>query len=138
MVFCHNSIHSIFKSQSMPDKDSTSSPDVQATPTSISSFDGMKSEDEEEEQPVADRQEEEVEDEEVDEAELEAFLDGQLAERHPFLQQEGCRRGIAMDSQEHNSFSVSKAEDALQTCKFHVKGSVHTNDKNIFFSISGI
>ncbi|XP_026227137.1 rho guanine nucleotide exchange factor 12 isoform X2 [Anabas testudineus] len=99
------------------DKDSTSSPDIQTTPTSINSFDGMKSEDEEEEPPVAEKQEEEVEEEEVDEAELEAFLDGQLAERHPFLQQEGSRRGIAIDSQEHNSFSIpaSKAEDALQT-----------------------
>lgn len=93
----------------------------------------MKSEDEEEEPPVTDIQEEEVEDEEVDEAELEAFLDGQLAERHPFLQQEGSRRGIAIDSQEHNSFSVCKAEDALRTCKFHVKGSVHTNYKKTFF-----
>uniref|UniRef100_A0A7N5ZSN9 Rho guanine nucleotide exchange factor (GEF) 12b n=1 Tax=Anabas testudineus TaxID=64144 RepID=A0A7N5ZSN9_ANATE len=97
---------------------------IQTTPTSINSFDGMKSEDEEEEPPVAEKQEEEVEEEEVDEAELEAFLDGQLAERHPFLQQEGSRRGIAIDSQEHNSFSIpaSKAEDALQTCKFQVKG----------------
>uniref|UniRef100_A0A7N6AQY8 Rho guanine nucleotide exchange factor (GEF) 12a n=1 Tax=Anabas testudineus TaxID=64144 RepID=A0A7N6AQY8_ANATE len=101
----------------------------------INSFDGMKSEDEEEEPPVAEKQEEEVEEEEVDEAELEAFLDGQLAERHPFLQQEGSRRGIAIDSQEHNSFSIpaSKAEDALQTCKFQVKGSVHTKSKKTSF-----
>lgn len=90
----------------------------------------MKSEDEEEDAPVADRQEEEV-----DEAELEAFLDGQLAERHPFLQQEGSRRGIAIDSQQHNSLNISKAEDALQTCKFHVKGSVHTNYKKTCFCL---
>ncbi|XP_029029204.1 rho guanine nucleotide exchange factor 12 isoform X2 [Betta splendens] len=92
-------------------KDAPPSPDIQHAPSSISSFDGMKSEDEEEEPTEA-----ELEDEEVDEAELEAFLDGQLAERHPFLQQEGSRRGIAIDSQEHNAFSVpsSKAEDALR------------------------
>uniref|UniRef100_A0A665U8Y5 Rho guanine nucleotide exchange factor (GEF) 12b n=1 Tax=Echeneis naucrates TaxID=173247 RepID=A0A665U8Y5_ECHNA len=85
----------------------------------INPFDGMKSEDEEEELAVADRQEEEEEDEEVDEAELEAFLDGQLADRLPFLQQEGSRRGIAIEDQEHSAFGVtsSKAEDALQTCK---------------------
>lgn len=79
----------------------------------------MKSEDEEEELAEADTQEE-LEDEEVDEAELEAFLDGQLAERHPFLQQEGSRRGIAIDSQEHNAFAIpsSKAEDALRICAF--------------------
>lgn len=87
----------------------------------------MKSEDEEEELAAADRQDdEEVEDEEVDEAELEAFLDGQLADM-PFLQQEGSRQGIALENQEHNTFSIpsSKAEDALRTCKFHHKRSVH-------------
>ncbi|XP_071362686.1 rho guanine nucleotide exchange factor 12 isoform X2 [Trachinotus anak] len=99
------------------DKDATSTPDIQAPLATINPFDGMKSEDEEEELPVADRREEEEEDEEVDEAELEAFLDGQLAERLPFLQQEGSRQGIAIENQEHSAFGVasSKAEDALQT-----------------------
>uniref|UniRef100_A0A665U8X0 Rho guanine nucleotide exchange factor (GEF) 12b n=1 Tax=Echeneis naucrates TaxID=173247 RepID=A0A665U8X0_ECHNA len=103
----------------IPDKDATSCPDIQTPLASINPFDGMKSEDEEEELAVADRQEEEEEDEEVDEAELEAFLDGQLADRLPFLQQEGSRRGIAIEDQEHSAFGVtsSKAEDALQTCK---------------------
>ena len=89
----------------------------------------MKSEDEEEELAAADRREEEEEDEEVDEAELEAFLDGQLAERLPFLQQEGSRQGIAIENQEHGAFCLpnSKAEDALRTCKFHVKGTGHQN-----------
>uniref|UniRef100_A0A4W6D4Y4 Rho guanine nucleotide exchange factor (GEF) 12a n=1 Tax=Lates calcarifer TaxID=8187 RepID=A0A4W6D4Y4_LATCA len=116
-----------FKSQFIPDKDVTSSPDTPAPPASINPFDGMKSEDEEEELAAADRQDdEEVEDEEVDEAELEAFLDGQLADM-PFLQQEGSRQGIALENQEHNTFSIpsSKAEDALRTCKFHLKRSVH-------------
>uniref|UniRef100_A0A8D3CYK6 Rho guanine nucleotide exchange factor 12 n=1 Tax=Scophthalmus maximus TaxID=52904 RepID=A0A8D3CYK6_SCOMX len=88
--------------------------------------------DEEEELVVADRreeeeeEEEEEEDEELNEAELEAFLDGQLADRLPFLQQEGSRQGLAVENQEHSAFvaASSKAEDALRTCKFHVKGSV--------------
>ncbi|XP_067347892.1 rho guanine nucleotide exchange factor 12 isoform X2 [Channa argus] len=107
----------IFKSQCIPDKDATSSPDIQATPTCINPFDGMKSEDEEEELTRVDRHVEEVEDEEVDEAELEAFLDGQLADSHPFLQQEGSRQGIAIENQEPHAFSIpcSKAEDALRT-----------------------
>ncbi|GAA6233517.1 rho guanine nucleotide exchange factor 12-like [Lates japonicus] len=99
------------------DKDATSSPDTPAPPASINAFDGMKSEDEEEELAAADRQDdEEVEDEEVDEAELEAFLDGQLADI-PFLQQEGSRQGIAIENQEHSTFGIpsSKAEDALRT-----------------------
>ncbi|KAM7373986.1 hypothetical protein PAMP_006666 [Pampus punctatissimus] len=88
--------------------------DIQAPPTSLNPFDGMKSEDEEEEQAEADRQEER--DDEVDEEELEAFLDGQLADRLPFLQ-EGSRQGIAFENQEHNAFGIpaSKAEDALRT-----------------------
>uniref|UniRef100_A0A8D3DQ13 Rho guanine nucleotide exchange factor 12 n=1 Tax=Scophthalmus maximus TaxID=52904 RepID=A0A8D3DQ13_SCOMX len=71
-------------------------------------------------------EEEEEEDEELNEAELEAFLDGQLADRLPFLQQEGSRQGLAVENQEHSAFvaASSKAEDALRTCKFHVKGSV--------------
>ncbi|KAE8287659.1 Rho guanine nucleotide exchange factor 12 Leukemia-associated RhoGEF [Larimichthys crocea] len=129
------------------DKDATSSPDVQA-PASMNPFDGMKSEDEEEELAVGDRQEEEElavgdrqeeeelavgdrqeeeelavgdrqeeeDDEEVDEAELEAFLDGQLADRMPFLQ-EGSRQGIALENQDHDTFSLptSKGEEALRT-----------------------
>ena len=74
----------------------------------------MKSEDEEEELAVAGRP---VEDEEeVDEAELEAFLDGQLADR---LLQEGSRQGIALENEEHTVFDIpsSKAEEALRTCK---------------------
>ncbi|TKS83195.1 Rho guanine nucleotide exchange factor 12 [Collichthys lucidus] len=141
------------------DKDATSSPDVQA-PASMNPFDGMKSEDEEEELAVGDRQEEEElavgdrqeeeelavgdrqeeeelavgdrqeeeelavgdrqeeedDDEEVDEAELEAFLDGQLADRMPFLQ-EGSRQGIALENQDQDTFSLptSKGEEALRT-----------------------
>ncbi|XP_019130350.2 rho guanine nucleotide exchange factor 12 isoform X2 [Larimichthys crocea] len=107
------------------DKDATSSPDVQA-PASMNPFDGMKSEDEEDELAVGDRQEEEElavgdrqeeeDDEEVDEAELEAFLDGQLADRMPFLQ-EGSRQGIALENQDHDTFSLptSKGEEALRT-----------------------
>ncbi|XP_044077360.1 rho guanine nucleotide exchange factor 12-like isoform X2 [Siniperca chuatsi] len=97
------------------DKDAASSPDIQAPP-SMNPFDGVKSEDEEEELAVADRQEEEEDDEEVDEAELEAFLDGQLADRLPFLQ-EGSRQGIAIENQEHNAFDIpsSKGEEALRT-----------------------
>ncbi|XP_040006687.1 rho guanine nucleotide exchange factor 12-like isoform X2 [Xiphias gladius] len=99
------------------DKDATSSPEIQTPPANINPFDGMKSEDEEEELAVADRREEEEEDEEVDEAELEAFLDGQLADRLPFLQQEGSRQGIAIENQEPSAFGIpsSKAEDALRT-----------------------
>ncbi|XP_076606817.1 rho guanine nucleotide exchange factor 12 isoform X2 [Chaetodon auriga] len=97
------------------DKDAASSPDIQAPP-SMNPFDGMKSEDEEEELAMADRQEEEEDDEEVDEAELEAFLDGQLADRLPFLQ-EGSRQGIAIRNQEHAVFTIpsSKGEEALRT-----------------------
>ncbi|XP_045895461.1 rho guanine nucleotide exchange factor 12-like [Micropterus dolomieu] len=111
------SIHS----SGIQDKDATSSPDIQSPP-SMNPFDDMKSEDEEEELAIADRQEEEEEeeedeeDEEVDEAELEAFLDGQLADRLPFLQ-EGSRQGIALENQEHNAFVLpsSKGEEALRT-----------------------
>lgn len=76
------------------------SADIQA-PTGVNPFDGLKSEDEEEELAVAERREEE-EDEEVDEAELEAFLDGQL---------------VDIENEEHNPFtaSSSKAEEALKT-----------------------
>ncbi|KAM4726960.1 rho guanine nucleotide exchange factor 12 [Anableps anableps] len=83
------------------DKDAPCSP--------ISPFDGLKSEDEEEELAAAVRQEEE----EVDEAELEAFLDGQLADR---LLQEGSRQGIAVAVEDMEStFPSSKAEEALRT-----------------------
>ncbi|CAK6964561.1 LOW QUALITY PROTEIN: rho guanine nucleotide exchange factor 12 [Scomber scombrus] len=103
------SVHS-----SVPDIDVASSPDIQAPPTSLNPFDGMKSDDEEEELAVADRPEEELD--EVDEKELEAFLDGQLENRLSLLQ-EGSRQGIAFENQEHNAFGLptSKAEDALRT-----------------------
>ncbi|XP_041864147.1 rho guanine nucleotide exchange factor 12-like [Melanotaenia boesemani] len=93
-----------------PDKDAFSSPDL---PPPINPFDGLKSEDEEEELAVAGRRVED-EEEEVDEAELEAFLDGQLADR---LLQEGSRQGIALKDEDHAVFDIplSKAEEALQT-----------------------
>ncbi|MEQ2284254.1 hypothetical protein AMECASPLE_019716, partial [Ameca splendens] len=92
------------------DKDAPCSPDIQA-PTNP--FDALKSEDEEEELADAVRQEEEEEVEEVDEAELEAFLDGQLAER---LLQEGSRQGIAVAVEDMElTFPSSKAEEALRT-----------------------
>lgn len=76
-------------------------PDIPA-PAGINPFDGLKSEDEEEELAEGSRQEEEEDEEEVDEAELEAFLDGQLVE---------------MENEEHDSFTApsSKAEEALKT-----------------------
>ncbi|XP_015243368.1 PREDICTED: rho guanine nucleotide exchange factor 12-like [Cyprinodon variegatus] len=88
------------------DKDALCSPDIQ---TSTNPFDCVKSEDEEEELADAVRQEEE--EEEVDEAELEAFLDGQLADR---LLQEGSRHGIAVEDMDL-TFPSSKAEEALRT-----------------------
>uniref|UniRef100_A0A672ZFG3 Rho guanine nucleotide exchange factor (GEF) 12b n=1 Tax=Sphaeramia orbicularis TaxID=375764 RepID=A0A672ZFG3_9TELE len=93
-------------------------PDAQA-PANTNPFDGMKSEDEEEELALADRQEEEEEDGEVDEAELEAFLDGQLADR---LQEESQQ-----ENQQQNSLSIpsSKAEEALRTCEFTTRVSKH-------------
>ncbi|XP_061818723.2 rho guanine nucleotide exchange factor 12 isoform X1 [Nerophis lumbriciformis] len=103
--------------------DPSESSDIQAAPTTPSGpFDGTKSEDEEEaeveaEEPsAAERREEEEEDGEVDEEELEAFLDGQLGDRLPFLQ-EGCRQGIAIESGEGEMFvsQPSKAEEALRT-----------------------
>ncbi|XP_060941809.1 rho guanine nucleotide exchange factor 12 isoform X2 [Limanda limanda] len=130
------------------EKDANSSPETQAPPANIGPFNGLKSEDEEEELATADRQEEEEElaaadpqeeeelaaadpqeeeelaaadpqeeeeeDEELDEAELEAFLDGQLADR---LHQEGSRQGIAIENLEEDEFGAppSKAEDALRT-----------------------
>ncbi|XP_034745196.1 rho guanine nucleotide exchange factor 12-like isoform X3 [Etheostoma cragini] len=91
------------------------SSDIQAPP-SMNPFDGMKSEDEEEEMVVANRQEGVEDDEEVDEAELEAFLDGQLADGLPFLE-DGSHQGITVNNQEQNtsSLSCSKGEDALRT-----------------------
>ncbi|XP_024119708.1 rho guanine nucleotide exchange factor 12 isoform X1 [Oryzias melastigma] len=121
---------------STSDKEASLSLDVQAP---VNPFDCLKSEDEEEELTAADRQEEEdlivaerqeeeelsamerreeeeEEIEEVDEAELEAFLNGQLAER--LLQESaGSRQGIAIQSEESMEFSfpTSKAEEALHT-----------------------
>ncbi|XP_017284671.1 rho guanine nucleotide exchange factor 12 [Kryptolebias marmoratus] len=90
------------------DKDAPSSPGDQPPPNP---FDGLKSEDEEEELAVADRPEEE-EEEGVDEAELEAFLDDQLAVQ---LLQDGSSPGAA-DEHDHVEFnSSSKAEEALRT-----------------------
>lgn len=79
-------------------------------------FEGMKSEDEEEDLALTDRRGEE---EEVDEEELQAFLDGELGNRLPFLQDDSCQ-GIVAENQENNPFSIpsSKAEDALRTRKF--------------------
>lgn len=107
------------KSQRIPEKDAASSPDVRAPP-SMNPFDGLKSEDEEEEQVVADSQEEEEEDQEVDEAELEAFLDGQLEDSL----QDGSSQ--ITENQEHGTFSIpsSKGEEALRTCKFHLINSL--------------
>ncbi|XP_041657068.1 rho guanine nucleotide exchange factor 12 [Cheilinus undulatus] len=102
----------------IPDKDGASTPDIQ--PSSTNPFDGMKSEDEEEEPASSDRREEDVEeeeaDEEIDEAELEAFLDGQLAEGLPFLE-EASPQGVATENQEHNALDLpsSKGEEALRT-----------------------
>ncbi|XP_032433116.1 rho guanine nucleotide exchange factor 12 isoform X4 [Xiphophorus hellerii] len=92
------------------DKDAPCSPDIQSP---INPFDGLKSEDEEEELAAIVRQEEDGEEEEVDEAELEAFLDGQLTDR---LLQEGSRQGIALPAEDMESnFPSSKAEEALRT-----------------------
>ncbi|XP_076017371.1 rho guanine nucleotide exchange factor 12 isoform X2 [Genypterus blacodes] len=97
------------------DKDATFSPELQPAPSSLNPFEGMKSEDEEEDLALTDRRDEE-EEEEVDEVELQAFLDGELGNRLPFLQ-DGLCQGIAAENQENNSFSIppSKAEDALRT-----------------------
>lgn len=100
---------------SISDKVAASTSDIQDPPESLNPFDGLRSEDEEEELPMTDRQEEEEQNGEVDEVELEAFLDGQLAER---LLQEGSRLGIALENEEeHNAFVMpcSKAEEALKT-----------------------
>lgn len=79
-------------------------------------FDGLKSEDEEEEPvmvSIPEAAEEEEGDEEVDEAELEAFLDGQLADGLTFLQDQE-------QNPEPNPFFElpSKGEEALRTCRF--------------------
>uniref|UniRef100_A0A3Q1H0S3 Rho guanine nucleotide exchange factor 12-like n=1 Tax=Acanthochromis polyacanthus TaxID=80966 RepID=A0A3Q1H0S3_9TELE len=98
--------------------DTTSCSDIQAPAASLNPFDSLKSEDEEEELAATDRPGEDEEDEEVDEAELEAFLDGQLADR---LLQEGSRQGIAIENEELNAFGLpSKAEDALRTRNCHI------------------
>ncbi|XP_037543171.1 rho guanine nucleotide exchange factor 12 [Nematolebias whitei] len=99
------------ESVSSSDKDAPSSPGIQPP---LNPFDGLKSEDEEEELAVADRpEEEEEEEEEVDEAELEAFLDGHLADQ---LLQEGSSQGVP-DENNHIDFNASsfKAEEALRT-----------------------
>uniref|UniRef100_A0A674CZ58 Rho guanine nucleotide exchange factor 12 n=1 Tax=Salmo trutta TaxID=8032 RepID=A0A674CZ58_SALTR len=86
------------------EKDVISLPGLQPTPTSTNPFD--------------EEQEEEEEVEEVDEEEVEAFLDGELADRLPFLQ-ERTRRGIAIGEEEpDDAFGMppSRAEEALRTC----------------------
>lgn len=112
------------------DKDAAPSPDIQASPSS-NPFEAIKSEDEEEEgQAMVDSQEEEEDNEEVDEAELEAFLDEQLADLHD-------RSGLSSENQELDTFvtAPSKSEEALRTCKFHLNGSEH-RCKNLYFSAS--
>ncbi|XP_034079847.1 rho guanine nucleotide exchange factor 12-like, partial [Gymnodraco acuticeps] len=106
------------------DKDvAVSSPDIQPAP-SLNPFDGMKSDDEEEEEEellVEDRRDEDEEieeEEEVDEAELEAFLDGQLEDGLPFLQEEEeTHQDIAAENMEQDVFITpsSKGEEALRT-----------------------
>lgn len=113
--FCH--VFSPFVPKSNPDKGSTSSPD-DSVPPSLNPFDGLKSEDEEEEPVMVSIQEvaEEEGDEEVDEAELEAFLDGQLADGLIFLQDQE-------QNQEPRTICElpSKGEEALRTCKLNSK-----------------
>lgn len=89
-------------------------------------FDGLKSEDEEEEPVAVSIQEvaEEEGDEEVDEAELEAFLDGQLADGLILLQDQE-------QNQEPRTFCElpSKGEEALRTCRLNSK------DRILFFPV---
>ncbi|XP_062341033.1 rho guanine nucleotide exchange factor 12 isoform X2 [Osmerus eperlanus] len=94
-----------------PEKDATSSLVLQAPQIGTNPFDGVKSEDEEEEEAVPDRGGGEEEEEEVS-----TFLEGDLADRLPFLQQRS-RQGIAMDEQEPDAFGIapSRAEEALRT-----------------------
>lgn len=105
------------ESESTPDKGSTSSPDDQLPP-SMNPFDGLKSEDEEEEPVMVSVPEvaEEEGDEEVDEAELEAFLDGQLADGLILLQDQE-------QNQEPRTFCElpSKGAEALRTCRLNSK-----------------
>lgn len=83
-------------------------------------FDGLKSEDEEEEPVMVSIQEvaEEEGDEEVDEAELEAFLDGQLADGLILLQDQDQNQ-----EPEPRTFCElpSKGEEALRTCRRNSK-----------------
>lgn len=107
----------VLECESSPDKGSTSSPDDQLPP-SMNPFDGLKSEDEEDEPVMVSIPEvaEEEGDEEVDEAELEAFLDGQLADGLMFLQDQE-------QNQEPGTFCElpSKGEEALRTCRLNSK-----------------
>ncbi|XP_046874116.1 rho guanine nucleotide exchange factor 12 isoform X8 [Hypomesus transpacificus] len=90
------------------EKDVTSSLVLQAPQIGTNPFDGVKSEDEEEEEAVPDRGGEEEE--------VSTFLEGDLADRLPFLQQRS-RQGIAMDDQEPDAFGIAptRAEEALRT-----------------------
>ncbi|XP_029957008.1 rho guanine nucleotide exchange factor 12-like isoform X2 [Salarias fasciatus] len=94
------------KEQSETPAGGIQSPDIRAA-AGVSPFDGLKSEDEEEDSASASRRdgeedEEEEEEEEVDEAELEAFLDGRLAE-------------MENDGRDSPAAPSSKAEEALKT-----------------------
>ncbi|XP_056140979.1 rho guanine nucleotide exchange factor 12 isoform X2 [Lampris incognitus] len=94
-----------------PDKDTSSSPGLQAQPSDINPFEDIKSEDEQEGSAMADR-----EDEEVYGEEFAAFLEDELADKLPFLQ-ERSRQGIAIENHEQNLFGIpsSVAEEALNT-----------------------
>ncbi|KAM8835325.1 rho guanine nucleotide exchange factor 12 isoform 1-T1 [Synchiropus picturatus] len=81
-------------------KDDAASEGALPPPVALNPFDGLRSEDEAEE--------------EVDEAELEAFLDGQLADTLPFLQ-ERSRRAVALENPDSFCYPESKAEEALRT-----------------------
>lgn len=104
-----------------PEPGSSSSPDQ--LPAPMNPFDGLKSEDEEEEQVMVSIPEaaEEEGDEEVDEAELEAFLDGQLAEGLTFLQDQEQNQ-----NPEPARFCElpSKGEEALRTRRFNSPNQV--------------
>lgn len=89
-------------------------------------------EEEVEEEAATEEEEEEVEEEEeeVDETELEAFLDGQLADALPFLQ-EAPPPGVAAENLERGASGTlsSKGEEALRTRELQlIKGPVHPNN----------
>ncbi|KAM6970058.1 rho guanine nucleotide exchange factor 12 [Aplochiton taeniatus] len=105
-----------------PEKDATTAPVLPSSGTSTNPFEGIKSEEEEEDEEEEEeeealppeRGEEEVNEEEAEE--IGAFLESELAERLPFLQ-ERSRQGIAIKDQEpeHIDLFPSRAEEALRT-----------------------